>query len=71
MDDMRTLVKELHRIADSSERIAKALEKQNKVTAVSPQVNLNVENDAEKVKEWKEWVLGAMENALNKAVERT
>ena len=71
MDDMRTLVKELHRIAVSSERIAKALEKQNKVTAVSPQVNLNVENDAEKVKEWKEWVLGAMENALNKAVERT
>lgn len=68
MDDMRTLVKELHRIADSGERIAKALEKQNKVTAISHQVNLNVESDAEKVKEW---ALGAMGNALNKAAERT
>ena len=35
MDDIRTVVKELHRIADAGERIAKALEKQNRETVVN------------------------------------
>lgn len=35
MDDIRTVVKELRRIADAGERIAKALEKQNKGMTVN------------------------------------
>lgn len=50
MDDMKTLAKELHRIADANERIAKALEKQNKVVNISPQVCLNSDSNTEKIK---------------------
>lgn len=40
MDDMRAAVKELRRIADAGERIAKAMEKQNKLA--SPVINLAI-----------------------------
>lgn len=68
MDDIKTLAKELHRIADAGERIAKALEKQNKVISISPQVCINPDSDTEKIKEW---VRMAMENAVNEVKERT
>lgn len=68
MDDIRTLAKELHRIADANERIAKALEKQNKTVNISPQVCLNADSDTEKIKEW---VHEAIESAFNEAKIRT
>ncbi len=52
MDDLKALTKELHRIADSGERIAKALEKQNKVINLNPEIHLDTENNVEKVKGW-------------------
>lgn len=68
MDDMKTLAKELHRIADANERIAKALEKQNKVVNISPQVCLNSDSNTEKIKKW---IREAIESAFNEAKIRT
>lgn len=45
MDDMKTLAKELHRIADANERIAKALEKQNKVINYNSKICVNANDD--------------------------
>lgn len=64
MDDIRTVVKELRRIADAGERIAKAMEKQN----YRPSVNLSLhgdmtEGDVRKVKQWvKEAIEQSVEN---------
>lgn len=38
MDDIRTVVKELRRIADAGERISKALEKQNQIRNIIPKI---------------------------------
>ncbi|WP_180994640.1 hypothetical protein [Clostridium sp. chh4-2] len=40
MDDIRTVVKELRRIVDAVERIAKALEKQNRIINYSPNITI-------------------------------
>lgn len=38
MDDIKTVVKELRRIADAGERIAKTLEKQNRTVSFGPTI---------------------------------
>lgn len=40
MDDIKTVVKELRRIADAGKRIAKALEKQNRAVNFSPTITI-------------------------------
>lgn len=48
MDDIKTVVKELRRIADAGERIAKTLEKQNRAVNFSPTITVTTElNDEE------------------------
>lgn len=52
MDDIKTVVKELRRIADAGERIAKALEKQNKGMTVNASFSGEVtKGDPVKVKQ--------------------
>lgn len=51
MDDIRAVVKELRRIVDAGERIAKALEKQNRgITFNTSLSGETTETDVEKVK---------------------
>lgn len=52
MDDIRTVVKELRRIADAGERIAKGLEKLNR----TPTVNVSYSGDVADGDIHKEWV---------------
>lgn len=40
MDDIRAVAKELRRIADANERIAKALEKRNRAEGISPNISV-------------------------------
>lgn len=47
MDDIKTVVKELRRIADAGEKIAKALEKQNKTINLTPNISVEVGESTE------------------------
>lgn len=46
MVDIKDVVKELHRIADAGERIAKTLEKQNQILSIVPKI-IAAESDEE------------------------
>ena len=61
MDDIRTVVKELHRIADIGERIAKALEKQNRGEVINISFSGELAGgDLEKIKQRIEEAINAM-----------
>lgn len=63
MDDIRTVVKELHRIADAGERIANALEKQNREIVINTSFSGEPAGcDLEKKKQW-------IEEAINEMTE--
>ncbi len=49
MEDIRNVTKELRRIADAGERIAKALEKRNSIVNISPDIAVNNVDDVEEV----------------------
>lgn len=47
MDDIKTVVKELRRIADAGERIAKALEKRNRAANFCPTITTEPDDEEE------------------------
>lgn len=47
MDDIKTVVKELRRIADAGERVAKALEKQNRAANFNPTITTEPDDEEE------------------------
>lgn len=47
MDDIKTVVKELRRIADAGERIAKALEKRNRAANFCPTITTKYDDRKE------------------------
>lgn len=49
MEDIRNVTKELRRIADVGERIAKALEKRNSIVNISPNIVVNNSEDVEEL----------------------
>lgn len=62
MDDIRAVAKELRRIADANERIAKALEKRE----CSPVVNFSLKGKAvgKETQKVKQWVTEAIEESI-------